>query len=939
MFEALLEKGKDFFLRMFDIREGEFRCVWQMQLNIFLLIQCLWIIKPIANAQFLLTAGIDKLPSVFLLVALSALAVATSYSRLLNMLPLGTIMFRTYMTSIFFLVLFAILLRIGFFKDWMSYLFYIGVALFGLVTTSQFWLLGNLVFTSLEAKRLFGILGAGAIAGGISGGYVTSVLAPWMDNKNLLLVAAGLLVISLIINQHIWKTYVPAISRAAQNKRTKTLHGHPLQHIRHSKHLTYLALIIGISVVVAKLVEFQFSAIASGRIKDPDELTAYFGFWFSTSNVVSLGIQLLITQRLLARIGVGRSLFILPGALFAGAATILYTPVLWAGTAIKLFDISLKQSINKAATELLIVPIPIAIKSQVKTFIDVFVDTTATGIGGIMLIFLINGFDLSVRAVSIMILLLICLWIYFALRVRKEYVLAFESKLGIGKVTQVKKDFLSSHTSEVEGARHTLENGSVKQILSLLGQIEESKDPRLMPNTIPLLKHESPLVRQATLRCLYYHSDHTITSQIEPLLKDPDDEVRSRAFSSLLAQTRNNRVSMIKKYLQDPDPAISGAALVGLATEASGNPVMQQTFNLDQLVQDKINQTATILDPDVLEVNKRTIARTIGYGKLSSFYPVLLYYLKDSNPTVMEQAIVSAGKSQYAGFIKPLLEFLPIKSTRVAAKKALAKYAPESILPILTEISYDKKTNTELLIQIPSLAESMDTQQAVDFLLGLVQHHDQVANLEALESLHKVKAIFPHLTISGKRVMPILVKETDLYRNTLAIKYVAHQGLKKQKEDTKIHQARKELIELLDGKLECILEQIFLVLGLTYPPGSIMPLLKDIRSKDAQTRINTVELLDNILDPVFKKIMIPIIESAMLDQMTHQEISRLELDIPTEKSYFQSLLKGDDDQLKLAVLNLIEALNHSDFDPIVAMAAQDDHSKVSSFAEKILAKG
>jgi hypothetical protein len=44
-------------------------------------------------------------------------------------------------------------------------------------------------------------------------------------------------------------------------------------------------------------------------------------------------------------------------------------------------------------------PVSVGIKNKVKTFIDVFVDTTATGIGGIILIFLINGLNLSIQAV------------------------------------------------------------------------------------------------------------------------------------------------------------------------------------------------------------------------------------------------------------------------------------------------------------------------------------------------------------------------------------------------------------------------------------------------------------------------------------------------------------------------------------------------------------
>jgi AAA family ATP:ADP antiporter len=123
-------------------------------------------------------------------------------------------------------------------------------------------------------------------------------------------------------------------------------------------------------------VEFQFSAIAAKHIQDPERLTAFFGFWFSTANALSFGIQLLLTQRIVSFLGVGRSLFILPVGLIAGTAAVLKAPVLWAGTTLKVMEISLKQSINKAATELLILPVPMAVKSQAKTYIDIFVDTT-----------------------------------------------------------------------------------------------------------------------------------------------------------------------------------------------------------------------------------------------------------------------------------------------------------------------------------------------------------------------------------------------------------------------------------------------------------------------------------------------------------------------------------------------------------------------------------
>ena len=936
MFDALLSRWKDILLRTFDIRTGEFRRVWLMLLNVFLLIQCLWIIKPVANAQFLSTVGIEKLPLVFLLVALTALAFSTAYSKLINRKQLGSIMLRTYVISILGLLTFGTLLQFDLFPGWMSYVFYIGVALFGLITTSQFWLLANLMFSSLEAKRLFGFIGAGAIAGGISGGYLTTLLTQFMDSKYLLFVAAALLFMSMLLNQQIWRTIVPAAQKERPEKKGKTLHEYPLRLIRNSKHLTYLALIIGISVVVAKLVEFQFSAIASANIKDPDDLTGYFGFWFSTSNAVALAIQLLITQRLVGFLGVGRSLFVLPGALFMSTLTVLNTPVLWAGTILKLLDISLKQSINKAATELLILPVPMAIKSQAKTYIDVFVDTTATGIGGLMLIFLINGLDLSVRAVSILILGLISLWIIFAIRARNEYVLAFQRQLGLS-IPETEDQAPPSVTSVVDGIRRTLQSGTTEQILHLLGSLEESKDASLMKDVIPLLKHPLPRVRHAALSALYYHTDHSIIKDIAPLLKDPHDEVRSRAFSALLAHTRLNRVQFIHDFLTDPDLAISGAALVGLATETRDNPQMRAQFDLENRLLAKISEANHTQNPEDIEDTRIMVSRAIGYGRIESLYPLLEEFMNDMNPAVARKAIIAAGNSGDLRFVRKLINMLPKESTRPSVQKSIAKFKSTDIIPILAELSNSKDTPDEILIRLPILAETMDTQQAIDFLFGLlVQHHNPALKLEALEVLHKLKAKFPHLTISGKRIMPYLMEEADLYKNTLALSYTAQQSRQTKDEDPAISVARQDLINLLEEKLDADLKRIFWILGLSYPPGIILPLFGDLRHQDPNIRISTVELLDNVLDPSLKKVVISIMESAMLDKISDDDLERMDLEIPAEMALYESLLLGKDDEIKVAVIKLIEAMKNPEFDHLLELAAEDDHAQVKNLAGKLL---
>ena len=385
---------KSFLQRTFDVREGEYHRVFLMQLNIFLIIFTLLIIKPVVNAQFVSIIGIDQLPFVFVLVAIFAMVVSTIYSKALNTNSLRKVTSATLYVSIICLVAFGLLLHFDIATNITLYALYIGVAIFGVLATSQFWIMANLVFDAREAKRLFSFIGAGPIVGGVAGGYVASVVASYIEGTNLLFLGAFLLCFCIPLNRKIWKEHIQNLTHFQSKKRFSDFGDHPFWLIRKSKHLTYLALVIGLSVLISKLVEFQFSSIASVTFTDPDELTSFFGFWFSTFNVVSLLIQLFLTKKIVGTYGVGTSLFALPGGVLLGSLVLLFSPMLWAAIFTKLWEVSVKQSINKSATELLSLPIPAAIKSQTKSFIDVFVDLAATGIAGLFLMFLVNGLGL-----------------------------------------------------------------------------------------------------------------------------------------------------------------------------------------------------------------------------------------------------------------------------------------------------------------------------------------------------------------------------------------------------------------------------------------------------------------------------------------------------------------------------------------------------------------
>lgn len=848
MLDALQIRGQEFLRRTFDVRVGEYRRVLLMQLNIFLIILCLWIIKPVVNAQFLATAGIERLPWVFLMVSVCALLVSTIYARLLNRMPLGRMMLRTYLTAFTGIVSMAVLLHLDLFAEWLVYLFYIGVALFGLLTTSQFWILANVVFNASEAKRLFGFVGAGAIAGGIGGGYITSVMAPVMTSENLLFVAAFLMLVALRINRRIWRTQVPVFHPEHRAAQTRDLAEHPLQLITRYRLLTYLAVIMGISVVVAKLVEFQFSAIASARITDPDALASFFGFWFSTFNVLSLGIQLFITPRLVGVFGVGRSLFILPMALLTGALGVILAPVIAMGVLLKMFDISLKQSINKAATELLILPLPLKVKSQAKTFIDVFVDTTATGVGGILLLFLVNAFELSIQAVGLLIILLVLVWMYYAVRIRREYLLVFQHALGLPRERSRKPGFAISTLSALDRIRQALREGTEKQLLFLLDKIEETRDQRLIPDALALLDHTSANVRQAALRCLYYSPDHSMVPRIEALLQDPDAEVRYRAFAALLAHSRKDRFRVISAYLAHRDPVISGAALVGLAMEARHNRDLKALYRIEERVGERIARLTRSSDT----AERLIVIRAIGYGALQAFYGLLMEWARDKEFPQGNDVLHAMGRTADPSFIPLLAEGLVPRHTRTIAREALAEFPVAVLLPALEKLARDPERRLDFLLRIPEILQQTDAQRATDLLLHLAGHSDAALRRAALAGLGEQLRQWPHLRHRREVLDTLIRDEAQAIDESLTL-------LDALEEMTPRTPGIQEVMDLLDKRRGQSTDHLSRLLALHYPGFAILPVMEKIRSEGESSRSNALEFLDNVLRPEQKLMLMPLL--------------------------------------------------------------------------------
>jgi len=920
--------------RFFDLREGEYKRAFLMQLNIFLIISTLLIVKPAVNGLFIAKFGVENLPLAFVLVALSASALSFFYSRKLVKISFYLLMRRTIIISVITLIVFGLLLTFNFLEGWVVYLFYLWVALFAVLSASQFWILANLVFNPREAKRLFGFIGAGAIAGGIFGGYLTSLLAPLMGSENLLFISAFLLSVCLPITRIVWRENLSGKNNPFKNKnKLKEVVESPFQLIRKSKHLTYLAGIIGVGVIVAKLVDYQFNAIASFKISDPDELTAFFGFWFSNFNVFSLLIQLFLTRRVVGVFGVGTSLFFLPAGIFIGAALVLFAPTLFAAILIKMADGSLKQSINKSAVELLALPIPLAVKNKTKTFIDVFIDSVATGIGGLILILIVNAFQLSTSFISLIILAILGVWIFFAIKIRKEYIKSFQLKL---KQTGKKKDSKKisiANESVVSGLQNVLTNGNEEQIIWVLQKTKEKPNEKLFNPIFQLLKHPSGNIRAEALRNLYFYQQKTIVDTAYQMISDPVQDVKISAFEYLLEHHPENKVQLMQQFLFDEDYKISAAALLSLAGEMRDNPELKKQYELRRIVSEKVEVLNQENNDEIKKYKTKTLLEVIGKGNMPGFYNFIESSLINGDEEIVNQAIKAAGLSMAPEFIDPLIQYVSIPQYAESATHALAQYGVE-IITFLKAILADN-TNIEIHRKIPEIVENIESQHSVVFLFELMNSEDFQIRNRALTSLSLLKTKYPFLYFEKKIVIKRILEEVRVLQDTLSILYLQTK-LEQETEsnETRLSDARKSLINLLERRLDGGLERVFRLLGLKYPNEEINSAYKSFQSNKTDIRISSIEFLDNLLDTKLKRVLIPVLETSILETLSDTALKQLNIHIPEEKECYNMLLEGNDIKIKLAVLYLIAQLKNREYLSLIEVYRNNKNQKVRDFAEK-----
>jgi AAA family ATP:ADP antiporter len=718
---------------------------------------------------------------------------------------------------------------------WVAAVLYIWVGVCGVLMVTQVWTLANFVWTTREAKRLFGLLGSGGIAGGIAGGFLAKRIAETIGTDDMLLFMAVALLPCMALVGVIWKQR-PA---ARENESTQTLLGPrgvlaSFQQVRRSPHLRTIAILIGLASMVTTVAGWQLKAIAKDTLVYKDALAAYLGAFTEYSGMASLAVQLLITPKVLRRFGVGVALLILPLSLMAGSLAVAMWGTLWAATLLRGSDGVFRYSIDTSAVQLLYLPVPSRIKLQVKSFIDTVVWKTGDGMAGLVLLLFATTWHVTARRISYVTIVLLAAWIVAAVRARRQYVATLRDNIQQVRLRPREVLVPTLDQSATHMFAERLTSANPEEVLYALDLFEMGQQVQSHVAVRQLLAHPSPIIRKKAVSILNGAADRSVRADITALLRDEDLDVRTEALRYLTRHDHVDPLAMIVELGDFADVAIRSATVAFLARPGEQQNLDAASMLLDRMVREPGDEG----QPTRLEA-ARLIASLPDH-----FEDPLGVLMADRDPAVLREAFRTAGLQRKRRLVPAIVDHLRTKTLRTDAIDALVLFGDE-IIGTLCERLGDPEASLEVRRQVPQVLLRIGTPVAARALADTLLQADPTVRSRIIAALNKL-----HETRRDLRI------DRSLIESAMVAELMGHY---------RSYQILGTLGGVPDASLEASMaeemERVFRLTKLLFPTIDLQSAHAGIRSPDPIMHANALEFLDNTLDPRLRGLLVPLLDS------------------------------------------------------------------------------
>lgn len=672
------------------------------------------------DAYFLNMVDRKYLPLMFLAVAIVLSIVIEIYSRLSKNKDLSTIVSGTGI--IFIATLFAIQKNL---EGWVIPFLYVWKDVIDAIIITQFWLIASQVFDPRQAKRLFGLLGAGGALAAIIIGSSIKQFVSIFGSENLLFATMSFLLV-VILMANLIRPYRNINEQKNSNSKKDSQKD---EKKSFSPYLKSLAIIIGLAAVASRVVDYQFKITAVAAFPEQDDLVNFFGQYYAVTGIATMVIQLFITSRLLSRFGILVAILVLPTLFMTGAIGFLMSPVLAAVYISKFSDQVFRFTLHNASIQLLWIPVKNTIKNRLKPVIEGSIRASLEGVSGILIFLSITVFNVPIHYLSISIVLIAIYWINKSFTLKKLYVKELQSAIEKRELNFEELTLDIQDEAMVKTINEALKNNDESQQILALEMI---KDIPLTPwkDSLNDLLNNGEITVKKEILSISFDDENIITNQtiIDLINNVPDLETESIEIAGKRRLRKAlpiimDRIDTVNKEKQ----IIFAAAIRNIDPDSSNKEkeLLLDAFNTndENICSLAIRQMKN--DKEILPDDK------------------LAEYLNQESSMIRDAALSVAESRASTSLLPHIIQCLSDPRCAIPARSALQAYDDNVVVELLIKHVQRQNVEKSLIIGVIRTIKNYPTKNSIDLLLSAVSPKVPPIQSEAVDSLIHIARELP----------------------------------------------------------------------------------------------------------------------------------------------------------------------------------------------------
>jgi len=300
--------------------------------------------------------------------------------------------------------------------------FYVWVSFFALFHVSVFWSFMSDLFSSAQSKRLFGLFGAGASIGAVSGPLIPVFLGTQIGVYQLLLIAALMLLLIIPIIFQLERYRQPPALAPASGKSLQVIGGDFFDgfvDLLCHRFLLAIALFLLLYTMMSSFVYFELKNV----MVEYDRATRaqYWGMMDLAVNSLSILTAVFITNRLATRFGLAITLALVPLLLVCGWLAVAIAPGLLLLIGLQIVRRAGNYAITRPGREMLFTSVSPATRFKTKPVLDIVVYRGGDVLAGWTYTGLAQGIGLGLGAIALVAALLALMWTLVAVFLGVSY--------------------------------------------------------------------------------------------------------------------------------------------------------------------------------------------------------------------------------------------------------------------------------------------------------------------------------------------------------------------------------------------------------------------------------------------------------------------------------------------------------------------------------------